>query len=91
MVYIDDTTPEGAKSLYGQNLENLPNELKDPIKKDRAKKEYIFITKDIFFNDNENYCNPPTADDYLIFSLDKLEEYKSKPDCKKKEEKVQVK
>ena len=83
LVYIDDTTPEGAKSLYGQNLENLPNELKDPIKKDRAKKEYIFIRNDIFFYDNENYCNPPTADDYLVFSLDKLDKYESKPDCKK--------
>ena len=39
MVYVDDTSPEGAKTLYGNNI---PEEWKDPVLNDRAKKDFIF-------------------------------------------------
>ena len=50
MVYVDDTSPEGAKTLYGNDI---PEEWKDPVLNDRAKKDFIFARNDIFFYDND--------------------------------------
>ena len=73
MVYVDDTTPEGAKTLYG---ENIPEEIMDPVLKDRAKMDFIFMRQDIFFNiDDNKYYNPPGAKDKILFSVDKLIPY----------------
>ncbi len=42
------------------------------------------MRNDIYFYKNENYCNPPGADEKIIFSVDKLVEYqKNKPGCAK--------
>ena len=82
MVYIDDTTPEGAKALYGENLEKLQEEWKDPIYNDRAKKDFIFVRNDIYFYDNKNYLNPTGVTEHIVFSVDKLVAYeKNKGDC----------
>ena len=84
MVFIDDSTPEGAKTLYGSS-ENIPKEWKDPIYNDRAKREFLFLRNDIYFYENENYCNPPGVTEKIVFSVDKLVEYKShKSGCKSK-------
>lgn len=81
MVFIDDSTPEGAKTLYKGNI---PEEWKDPVYKDRAKREFLFLRNDIYFYENENYCNPPNATEKIVFSIDKLVEYKkNNPNCKR--------
>ena len=81
MVFIDDSTPEGANTLYG-SYDNIPKEWKDPYLKDRAKREFIFTRSDIYFYDNENYVNPPKVNDKVIFSIDKFIPYqKNKPGC----------
>ena len=80
MVYIDDSTPEGAKALYG---ETIPDEIRDPVLNDRAKKDFIFIRQDIFFNIDDNYFyNPPGVNDKILFSVDKLIQYdKNNKNC----------
>ena len=84
MVFIDDSTPEGAKTLYGE-YSNIPEEWKDPVRKDRAKKEFLFLRNDIYFYENENYCNPPGVTEKIVFSIDKLVKYeKNKKDCASK-------
>ena len=84
MVFIDDSTPEGAKALYGSS-DKIPEEWKDPIYNDRAKKEFLFLRNDIYFYENENYCNPPGVTEKIVFSIDKLVEYKNnKEGCKSK-------
>ena len=75
MVFVDDSTPEGAKTLYGNNI---PEDIKDPILGDRAKRNFIFMRNDIFFYDNKNYCNPPLINEKLLFSVDKLVAYENK-------------
>ena len=81
MVFIDDSTPEGAKTLYG-SYENIPDEWKDKVLKDRAKREFIFTRSDIYFYDNENYVNPPLTNEKVIFSIDKFLPYdKENPNC----------
>ena len=47
MVFIDDSTPKGAKTLY-ESSDKIPEEWKDPIYKDRAKREFLFLRNDIF-------------------------------------------
>ena len=80
MVFIDDSTPEGAKTLWG-SYEKIPEEWKDPILKDRAKREFIFTRSDIYFYENENYVNPPGVTEKVIFSVDKFLPYKNKEGC----------
>ena len=81
MPYVDDTTPEGAKTLYG---DNIPEEWKDPVFKNRAKKDFVFTRLDIFFYDNENYCNPPGINEKITFTIDKLQNYeKNRVGCAK--------
>lgn len=77
MVFVDDSTPEGAKTLYG-SYENIPKEWKDEVKKDRAKREFIFTRSDIYFYDNENYVNPPNINEKTIFSIDNYQQYDEK-------------
>ena len=79
LVFVDDTSPEGAKTLYG---DNIPNEWKDPVLGDRAKKQFLFLRNDIYFYDNENYVNPPNVSEKIIFSIDKYIPYeKNKNGC----------
>ena len=79
MAYLEDSTPEGAKTLY---KDNIPIEWKDPIFENRAKKDFIFIRNDIFFYDNDNFCNPSGVSEKIIFSVDKLVKYeKNKKNC----------
>ena len=81
MVYVDDTSPEGAKTLYGNNI---PEEWKDPVLNDRAKKEFVFTRNDIFFYDNENFCNPSGINERITFSIDQLVPYqKNREGCAK--------
>ena len=79
MVYVDDTTPEGAKTLYGDNINNT--EIRDPILKNVAKKEFGFVRIDIFFYDNINYHNPPGVDKNTFITFDQLQEYQKKENC----------
>ena len=76
MVYVDDTTPEGAKTLYGDNIDNT--EIRDPILKNVAKKEFGFVRIDIFFYDNINYHNPSGVDKNTFITVDQLQEYQKK-------------
>jgi hypothetical protein len=80
MVYIDDTTPEGAKTLYGNTINDT--DIRDPILKNVAKKEFAFVRIDIFFYDNINYHNPPGVDKNTFITIDRLQEYKkNKENC----------
>ena len=82
MVFIDDTTPEGAATLWGKKIDE---EWKDPILNDRAKKEFLFLRNDIYFYENENYCNPPGVTEKIVFSVDKYAKYeKNKSGCAQK-------
>ena len=77
MIFIDDSTPNGAKTLYG---DNIPSDIKDPILGDRVKRSFIYMRNDIYFYKNENFCNPPSINENMLFSVDKLIPYKNK-DC----------
>ena len=76
MVFIDDFTPEGTKTLYGDSSK-IPEEWKDPIYNDNAQKEFLFLKNDIYFYENENYANPPNVNEKIVFSIDKIVQYKS--------------
>jgi hypothetical protein len=76
MVFIDDFTPEGTKTLYGDSSK-IPEEWKDPIYNDNAQKEFLFLRNDIYFYENENYANPPNVNEKIVFSIDKIVQYKS--------------
>ena len=89
IVFVDDTSPKGAKTLYG---DNIPTELRDPVWKDRAKKEFLFLRNDVYFYDNENYVNPPGINEKIIFSLDNFIAYeKNKNGCVKSKSEAQSK
>ena len=78
-LFVDDTTPEGAKTLYG---DNIPIEILDPVFKDRAKIDLIFIRQDLYYYDDQNFINPEGVNENIIFSVDKLEKYEDKTNCK---------
>ena len=80
MVFVDDTTPEGAKTLYG---DNIPIELKDPVFNDRAKIDLFFMRQDIYFYDDkeQNYVYPGGINNKIVFSLDKLAPYTIREKC----------
>ena len=48
MVFIDDSTSEGATTLH-KGFTNIPDLWKDNELKDRARREFIFARLDIFF------------------------------------------
>ena len=77
MVYVDDSTPKGAKTLH-EDYSKIPTEWQNAVKGDRARREFIFTRSDIYFYDNENYVNPETDQNIekVIFSLDKYKAYK---------------
>ena len=77
MVFIDDSTPEGAKTLYGKNI---PEDLLDPIYKDRAKRDFLFSRADIYFYKNGNYHYPPGTSDKYVLSIDNLKKYQKNKD-----------
>ena len=81
MVFIDDSTPEGATTLY-KTFNNIPEDWKDKVLNDRAKKEFIFTRSDLYFYENENYANPPNITEKIVFSIDKYKSYKkNKVNC----------
>ena len=75
MVFIDDSTPEGTKTLYGSS-DKIPKEWS--FGGDRAKREFLFTRSDIYFYENENYANPPKITEKVIFSVDKFKKYENK-------------
>ena len=75
LVFIDDSTPEGTKTLYG-SADKIPKEWS--FSGDRAKKELLFTRSDIYFYENENYVNPPKITEKVIFSVDKFKAYENK-------------
>ena len=80
MVFVDDTTPEGAKTLYG---DKMPDDKIDPILKDRAKIELLFMRQDLYFYDDKenNYVYPAGINKRIAFSLDRLVPYGKKEKC----------
>ena len=79
MVFVDDSTPEGTKTLYGSS-DKIPKEWS--FGGDRAKREFLFTRSDLYFYENENYVNPPGANEKIIFSVDKKVSYvKNKSGC----------
>ena len=74
-VFVDDTTPIGAKTLYG---DEIPEDIVDPVLKDRAKMDFIFMRQDLYFYENNNYINPEGIKETIIFSIDRLEKYEDK-------------
>ena len=82
MAFVDDTTPEGANTLYNGEMNS---DLLDPIYKDRAKKDFLFSRLDIYFYKNKNYFYPPGVSDKLVMSIDKYAKYeKNKNGCAEK-------
>ena len=77
-LFVDDTTPEGAKTLYG---DKIPEEILDPVFKDRAKIDLIFIRQDLYYYDGQEFINPEQINENIIFSVDKLEKYEDKKNC----------
>ena len=77
-LFVDDTTPEGAKTLYG---DNIPGEILDPVFEDRAKIDLIFIRQDLYYYDDQNFINPENINENIIFSVDKMEKYEDKTNC----------
>ena len=71
MIFIDDSTPQGYKTLYKNG--DAPQEWS--FNGDRAKREFIFTRQDIYFYENENYVNPPKISEKIVFSLDKYKKY----------------
>ena len=78
-LFVDDTTPEGAKTLYG---DNIPKDIVDPVFGDRAKIDLIFIRQDLYYYDDQEFINPEQINENIIFSVDKLEKYEDKKNCK---------
>jgi hypothetical protein len=74
MIFIDDSTPQGYKTLYKNG--DAPQEWS--FNGDRAKREFIFTRQDIYFYENENYVNPPKISEKIVFSLDKYKKYAKK-------------
>ena len=74
MVFIDDTTPEGYKSLYKNK--KLDKNDKFYYNGVTAKREFLFTRSDLYFYENENYVNPPNVTEDVVFSVDKLVPYK---------------
>ena len=72
------------ETLY-HGFNNIPEEWKDNIYKNRSKKEFIFVRNDIFFYDNENYVNPEGITEKILISVDNYIKYvKNKSGCKNK-------
>ena len=83
MVFIDDSTAEGATTLH-KGFTNIPDIWKDNELKDRAKREFIFARLDIFFYNNENYANSSKINEKVIFSIDQKVPYvQNKNNCAK--------
>ena len=82
MVFIDDSTVAGENTLYG-SPDKIPKEWKSTKKDDKyARREFIFTRSDIIFYINENFVNPPTVYEELVFSVDKYQKYeKNKVNC----------
>ena len=74
-VFVDDTTPIGAKTLYG---DKIPEDIIDPVLKDRAKIDFLFMRQDLHFYENSNYVNPEGIKENIVFSIDRLEKYEEK-------------
>ncbi len=85
LAFIDDTTPNGAKALYGNTIDG---DIIDPVLNDRAKTEFIFIRQDLYYYDEKNYIYPEGINNTIIFSLDRLKKYENKKNCKKKYENI---
>ena len=81
MVWVDTSTPEGAKTIYNGNI---PSDLLDPVFKDRTKKDFLFSRLDLYFYENENYVNPTGITEKHIFTVDQLYPYTSKTNCVEK-------
>ena len=91
MIYIDDTDKPGMETLY-HGFNNIPEEWKDNIYKNRSKKEFIFVRNDVFFYDNENYVNPEGITEKILISVDNYIKYvKNKSGCKNKRGEVNSK
>ena len=75
MAFVDTSTPEGAKTLYNGKI---PEDILDPVYKDRTKKDFLYTRLDIYFYENENYINPPNITEKHVFSVDKLKSYISR-------------
>ena len=72
MAFVDASTPEGAQTIYKGEI---PDDILDPVFKDRTKKDFLYTRLDIYFYDNENYVNPPNITEKHVFSIDKLKQY----------------
>ena len=78
MAFIDTSTPDGARTYYNGNI---PEDILDPVFKDRTKRDFIYTRLDIYFYNNSNYCNPPGITEKHVFSVDKYKTYQEKPGC----------
>ena len=81
MVFVDTTTPIGAKTIYHDNIPSEASDLLDPVHKDRTKTEFLFSRLDLFFYENENYVNPPGISEKQVFTVDKYKPYNPTNDC----------
>ena len=85
IAFIDDTTPEGAKAFY---INQIPIDILDPVFKDRAKTDFIFMRQDLYYYDEENYIYPEGINSKIIFSIDRLKKYENKNGCAEKYENI---
>ena len=80
MAFVDTSTPEGAQVIYKGEI---PKDILDPVHKDRTKKDFLYARLDIYFYENENYCNPRNITENDIFSVDRYKAYNPASNCNK--------
>ena len=80
MAFVDTSTPEGAQAIYNGKI---PEKIMDPVYKDRTKKDLLYARLDIYFYENENYCNPRNITENDIFSVDRYKAYNPTSNCVK--------
>ena len=75
-LFIDTATEEGAKALYGERSENIPDDLVDPYYPNRTKTHYCFIRLDTFFYPSSHglYQYPTGLDDKILLSIDRYDQ-----------------
>ena len=77
-LFINTATEKGAKALYGENLEQMNETIKDPYHPTRAKAQYAFIRVDTYFYNSiyDQYQLPDGFNNSILISIDEFDQSK---------------
>ena len=72
-LFVDTATEAGARALFGERDEEIPDDLKDPYHPNRTKKQFSFIRVDTYFYPSCHglYQYPNGLDDSILLSIDR--------------------